>query len=87
LTRLGEWLFWPLLPLASHLPVPRGSQAFHVCTMLVLGLAYVFGLWFLIVWGLRRSSWGFKLAPALCAVACLGTWWGLKVYRERVDWT
>ena len=87
LSRYAEWLFWPLIALAPRLPVPRGNHSFQVFTMLVLGLAYVFGVWFLIIWGLRRSSWGFKLALAVYAVACIGTWWGLKAYREPVDWT
>jgi len=85
--RFVEWLFWPLIHLASRLPLSRGNHTFQVCTMLVLGLAYLFGLWFLIIWGLRRSAWGFKLALAGVAFACMGTWWGLKAYRERVDWT
>ena len=85
--RLAEWVFWPLIALAPRLPVPLGNHSFQVVTMLVLGLAYLFGLWFLIVWGLRRSSRGFKLALAVYAGACIGTWWGLKAYRERMDWT
>jgi len=86
-TGIAELLFGPPYYLLSHLPWERGNSAVRWLVPLVLGQVYQFGLWLAVVSGWRCSSRDFKLAIAICALAAMGSFWGLKVYRERVDWT
>jgi hypothetical protein len=85
--RIAEPLVWPVYYLVSHLPWGRGDSTLGYVVALALALVYLFGLWLVIVWGWRRSSRGFKLALAGCALASVGCYWGLNAYRERIDWT
>lgn len=87
LIRIAERLFRPLYYLVSNLPRGRENSVVGYLVPLVFVLAYLFGLWLVVIWGWRRSSQGFKLAIAVCAFASIGGFWSLKVYRERIDWT
>ena len=87
LIRFAEPLLMPLGYLQSLLPGSRSNSTMGFILLWVLGLAYLFGLWFLVVWGWRSFSRGFKVAMAICALASIGCSWGLKAYREQADWS
>jgi hypothetical protein len=77
----------PLAYIFTHAPMRPIDSSFKEFIRLLLCLVYFFGLWFVIIWGFRRSTKEFKIALALCAIIGLGGFKGLKIYEDQIDWT
>jgi energy-coupling factor transporter transmembrane protein EcfT len=85
--RMTIYLFQVPLHYVKSLPWCDSSIWASMIVGTATFLACSFGCWFVVLWGWLHSSRGFKMVFGGCAVASLLCFWGLKAYKERIDWT
>jgi hypothetical protein len=88
LFRAMKMVLTPVLALVSILPRASRISVWGLdAASLLLGFAYFYGLWFLVICGLRRASRQLKVVLVLCVLLGIAGWCALKAYAGRIDWT
>ena len=83
------YFFWPVLWIVQH-SIPHTFQpsgGWWILLMIIVGFFYAFLVWWLVLFGLFKSSKHFKWSLVFCALLSLGFFYSLKTYKTQVDWT
>ncbi len=83
---VAMYFFWPLYWFAQHF-YPRGGGAWWILFVITVFFIYAYLVWWLLIFGLIKSSKHFRWTLVMCALCAVGLFLSLKSYRSQVDWT